>query len=152
MRSTFIPIAQRKKFDEATIKIWVTKVFAGTLAAADPLVHEQLQIPIPMGGYGAGGVMQKAPAAFISGTVAALPEIHRAAGTTSVDGLRRVHPRLIQQLELATQEVKRGNRVQVSRWMDGGQADDAEREAKKMDTKDDRAAKSKAPHHSDQAT
>ena len=62
--------------------------------------------------------MQKAPAAFISGTVAAMSEIHRAAGTTSVDGLRRVHPRLIQQLESATQEVKDGTGFRpVDGWM-----------------------------------
>ncbi|MCP4451464.1 MAG: hypothetical protein GY809_08385 [Planctomycetes bacterium] len=118
MRSTLIPISQRKKFDDATIKIWVTKIFAGTPAADDPQVHEQLQIPIPMGGYGAGGVMQKAPAAFLTGTIAAMAEIHKAAGTIGVDGLRRVHPRLIQQLESATQEVKNGTGFRsVDGWM-----------------------------------
>lgn len=93
MRSTLIPMDQRKMFDRVTIKIWVMKVFAGTPAASDPLVHEHLHLPIAWGGVSAGGIVQKAPAGFISGTVAELPEIHRAAKTNGVDGPQRVHPR-----------------------------------------------------------
>lgn len=101
-----------------TIKIWVMKVFAGTPAASDPLVHEQLQLPTKSGGYSAGGIMQKAPAAFVSGTVAALPEIHKAAQTSGVDGLRRVHPRLVTQLEKATQELQEGTGFKsVEGWL-----------------------------------
>ena len=118
MRSTLIPMSQRQAFDEVTVKIWTQKVFRGTPAASDPLVKEQLQLPIALGGFSAGGIALKAPAAFISGTVAALPEIHQAAGTTGVDGLRRVHPKLVAEMERATAELKEGTGYRsVEGWM-----------------------------------
>ena len=101
-------MSQRRAFDEVTVKIWTEKIFAGTPAAACPLVKEQLQLPITAGGYSAGGIMHTAPAAFMCGTLAALDSIHRAAKTTSVAGLRSAHPHLLNQLDQATKEVKDG--------------------------------------------
>ena len=108
MRSTLIPVEQRRAFDDVTAKIWLQRVFAGTPAATNPLVKEQLQVPIATGGFSAGGVMERAPAAFVCGTLTAITEIHQAAGTRNIEALRRVHPKLVGDLEGATKELKQG--------------------------------------------
>ena len=108
MRSTLIPVGQRQTFDDITAKIWIERVFAGTPAATNPLVKEQLQLPIASSGFAAGGVMLRAPAAFVSGTLSAITEIHQAAGTSGTEALRRVHPKLVADLESATAELKEG--------------------------------------------
>ena len=108
MRSTLIPVGQRQAFDDVTAKIWIERVFAGTPAATNPLVKEQLQLPIAGSGFAAGGVMLRAPAAFVSGTLSAMTEIHQAAGTSGTEALRRVHPKLVADLESATAEIKEG--------------------------------------------
>ena len=59
-----------------------------------------------MGGFSTGAVIDRAPAAFVIGTVAAMAEIHQAAQTTGVEALRRVHPKLVQDLDQATKELK----------------------------------------------
>ena len=106
MRSALIPVEQRKAFDEVTMNIWTQRIFAGSPAADDPLVHEQLRLPIRMGGFSTGSVLDRAPAAFVIGTVQSMTEIHQAAQTTGAEALRRVHPVLVQDLDRATKELQ----------------------------------------------
>ena len=61
-----------------------TLIFGGTPAVGNALLREQRQMPNVDGGFAAGGVMEKAPAAFAIGAMSAMGEIHAAAGTMGV--------------------------------------------------------------------
>ncbi|CAK0898926.1 unnamed protein product, partial [Prorocentrum cordatum] len=114
MRSTLVSEEGRARFEAVTAKVWERTVAAawddGQLT---PAMRVQLQLPLSAGGFAAGGVLDRAPAAFLAGTLAALQEVHKELGTTTVEHLRRQHPKLIADVEQATAEPVAGTGSRV---------------------------------------
>ena len=64
--------------------------------------------------------MDRAPAAFMVGTLSAVAEVHEAAGARTIEELRRVHPMMVKDMEDATKELKDGT---GSRAVEGWRTD-----------------------------
>ena len=113
MRSSLVASGQRDRFEEVTTRVWqkvVSTIWDGQLT---PAMREQLQLPLPDGGMSAGGVQERAPAAYLTGALSAVPAIHKALGTTTVEQLRRQYPALVATMEVATAELVQGTATQV---------------------------------------
>ena len=113
LRSSRVPADLAEAYDRAVEEIWC-RIVGENLDAGR---REQLQQPVAAGGFSAGGVTHRADAAFILGAMSAMPEMKAAAGVTTVEALRPIIPRVLADLDIATEALRdKGAPAAATAW------------------------------------